>query len=162
VIFLNNKLKGTDMRLIGIAAMFFLAICSQAGAQSSTPHKSKTVIEKMGPTEVDGGHTGCSSGKELKGDQEFTATEDRFFQNIKVIMVSGWSVHGAPVCALTNIKTKKVISKTADGYELTTDMPYKYTVHWYSDCGTDPIKYTGKTISVECQTQAEYVKFTDE
>lgn len=109
---------------------------------------------------LDGGKTGCvsSSGTEIKKAQLYEAGSDRFWKGFTVGTISC----DAPKkcgCSITGERREKIKVKSAAGFDVEVDVPVVYEVFAHADCGTDPAKYLGKIISVECQVSATFVEY---
>lgn len=117
--------------------------------------------EPYGPMNVDGGHITCKSfsGDEIKKEQRFAATSDRFFKegSITVSEISGYAPkkHG---CDLTNIE-RKTVTLNSDVGPVDVSVIHAFSVYAYADCGTDATRFMGKTASVECEAKATLVEY---
>jgi hypothetical protein len=117
--------------------------------------------EKYGPMNVDGGHITCKSfsGDEIKKQQRFAATSDRFFKenSIQITRVSGWAPKKYG-CDIVDVE-RKDLTLNSDIGQVPVSVIQAFSIYAYADCGTDAIKFAGKTASIECDVAATLVEY---
>lgn len=94
-------------------------------------------VAKYGPYNVDAGKEKCSSysGTEIRKEQVFEATGDRFFKDFTVSKISGWAPKKA-YCEIFNVEEKDVEFESKDGYKVKIKVPFRYSVRAHADCGS--------------------------
>jgi hypothetical protein len=149
-----HTLRGLQMKKTLVTPLIPLFLMANAYAANPEPY---------GPFNVDGGKETCRSlnGTEIKKFQTFTATKDRYFRNVSVTVLSGVSQKGPATCSVLSSTNKRILLKSADGYEVPVEVLSDFTVYAHSDCGSGAINL-GKTISIECTVTAEQWKYSNE
>ncbi|NHZ96725.1 hypothetical protein [Massilia sp. CCM 8734] len=121
-------------------------------------------VSAYGPYNVDAGKEKCTSdsGTEIRKEQTFEATGDRFFKNFTVSKISGWAPKKA-YREIFDVAEKEIDVESRDGYKVKVKVPYRYSVRAHADCGSGygPV-LRGETISIECEVNAQIVKYSND
>lgn len=141
----------------------FWTPCAQVFAVFCFAGAALAAEEAYGPFNFDGGHITCKSfsGDEIKKWQTYRASSDRFFKenSIKVVQISGYAPKEYK-CELSAIR-RQPIQVQSDAGMVEVSVIKEFDVFAGADCGTDPVKFLGKTASIECEVSATLVKYTN-